>query len=101
MSDDEFSTPRYIEALKELIEYDKKNTIFDVGLHKGETLSIFKQYFPNSKVYSFEPFENSYKELKKTSLLLENTEAFNVSLVILKVKKNFIVILMMAIQIYQ
>tara|TARA_A100001011_G_C14313667_1_gene846869 strand:+ start:666 stop:1553 length:888 start_codon:yes stop_codon:yes gene_type:complete len=80
LSDDEFSTPRYIEALKELIKSDKKNTIFDVGAHKGETLSIFRQYFPNSKIYSFEPFKNSYQELKKTSLLSENTEVFNIGL---------------------
>tara|TARA_B100001057_G_scaffold498998_1_gene607955 strand:- start:3483 stop:4373 length:891 start_codon:yes stop_codon:yes gene_type:complete len=89
LSDDEFSTPRYIEALKELIKYDKKNTIFDVGAHKGETLSIFKQYFPNSKIYSFEPFENSYQELKKTSLLLENTEAFNIGLSNFKGREKF------------
>ncbi len=80
LSDDSFSTPRYIEALKELVKFDKENIIFDVGAHKGETLIIFKKYFPNSKIYSFEPFENSYQELKKTSLLHENTEAFNIGL---------------------
>ena len=69
-----------LECLKELVKFDKENIIFDVGAHKGETLIIFKKYFPNSKIYSFEPFENSYQELKKTSLLHENTEAFNIGL---------------------
>ena len=41
----------------------KKPIIFDVGAHKGETLIEYKKHFPDSLIYCFEPFEDSFNEL--------------------------------------
>ena len=37
--------------------------IFDVGSHVGNTVRKYKSVFPNSKIFSFEPTELSYKKL--------------------------------------
>lgn len=50
---------------------EKKNVIiFDVGAHIGETIKKYKSTFPNSKIYAFEPYPNSYKFLKGSHELL-------------------------------
>lgn len=38
-------------------------TIFDVGAHHGHVSRHFRYLFPDSVVYSFEPFPESYKSL--------------------------------------
>ncbi|MCT0226507.1 FkbM family methyltransferase [Synechococcus sp. CS-1328] len=37
--------------------------IFDVGAHHGETALLFRRIFPNSMIYCFEPFLESYNAL--------------------------------------
>jgi len=39
--------------------------IFDVGAHVGSVSMIYMQKFPNSKIYSFEPFPASFVSLKE------------------------------------
>lgn len=41
--------------------------IFDVGAHHGETASVFSNLFPSADLYCFEPFEESFVELRKNS----------------------------------
>jgi len=38
--------------------------IFDVGAHKGETVSHYKSLFPDSSIYCFEPFPENVKILR-------------------------------------
>jgi len=40
-------------------------TIFDVGAHIGESLIEFKEIFPNSLIHCFEPYEKSFRMLRK------------------------------------
>jgi FkbM family methyltransferase len=43
------------------------NVVFDIGAYDGGTALKYKQYFPNSTVYSFEPFPITYAKLKETA----------------------------------
>jgi len=38
--------------------------IFDVGAHKGETVSRYRALFPDSSIYCFEPFPDNVKILR-------------------------------------
>jgi FkbM family methyltransferase len=39
--------------------------IFDIGAYIGEVTSIYKNIFPQSVIYCFEPFPDSFQKLKK------------------------------------
>lgn len=39
--------------------------IFDIGAHKGESARFFKEIFPKSRIYSFEPDPENFIELEK------------------------------------
>jgi len=39
--------------------------IFDIGAHRGESVRFFKEIFPKSKIYSFEPDPDNFIELEK------------------------------------
>ena len=45
-----------------MINVDKP-LILDVGAHIGESVQFFKKIFPQCRIYSFEPFIESYKKL--------------------------------------
>ena len=50
--------------LRENPDFDGEGpTIFDVGANKGQSVSFFKNLYPNSKVVAFEPSEKSFKSL--------------------------------------
>lgn len=53
--------------------------IFDVGAHRGESVTFFKAIFPNSTIYSFEPDPNSFPYLKE---IADNagSKAYNVAI---------------------
>ena len=40
-------------------------TIFDVGANRGQSVRFFKNLYPNSNIYTFEPSTSSSKKLKK------------------------------------
>jgi len=40
--------------------------ILDVGAHRGESVLFFKEIFPESRIYSFEPDPENFLLLKKT-----------------------------------
>ena len=40
------------------------NIFFDIGAHKGETISSFGKIFKIDEIYSFEPSEKNYNELQ-------------------------------------
>ena len=46
---------------------ESRLTIFDVGAHVGQTSSLFRRMFPNSRIFAFEPFPESF-ELCKVQL---------------------------------
>jgi len=38
-------------------------TVFDIGANKGQSVSFFKEIFPNSKIIAFEPSEKTFISL--------------------------------------
>jgi FkbM family methyltransferase len=40
-------------------------TIFDVGANKGQSIGFFKEIYPKSKVFAFEPSEKIFDSLQK------------------------------------
>ena len=40
-------------------------TIFDIGAHVGETVAEYGRLFPKSTIYCFEPFPESFEELRR------------------------------------
>lgn len=43
---------------------DSNLVIFDVGAHHGNIAALYKQIFPKSKIFCFEPFPASYQMLQ-------------------------------------
>ncbi|MFC1635037.1 FkbM family methyltransferase [Planctomycetota bacterium] len=50
--------------------FDKDNApiIFDVGAYIGEVTRTYREIFPQAKLYCFEPFPGSFRELEKQSV---------------------------------
>jgi FkbM family methyltransferase len=65
----------YFHKRKIIQFFNKKNiatdTIFDIGGHHGETLSLFLNNFSVKKIYSFEPILENFQRLNQLSNLLE------------------------------
>ena len=55
-------------------------TILDIGANTGQFALQFHRLFPDAKLYSFEPLEDCYNELKKRMRKVDNFEAFNMAL---------------------
>jgi len=63
-----------LEIQGELLKYfdkEKEITIFDIGACEAEDSIKYSNIFPNSKIYSFEPFVDNYKKG------LSNIEKYN------------------------
>lgn len=60
-------SPHFNKEYKELFNgiNPQEMIIFDVGAHKGESVRKFKKLFPSSKIHTFEPDKDSFKELVK------------------------------------
>lgn len=43
--------------------YLENLTFFDIGANVGQTVKKLKNYYPASKIYAFEPVENTFREL--------------------------------------
>lgn len=68
------------DELQRLHSKDDNLIIFDVGAHFGETAIQFKNGFPKAKIFSFEPFIESYEQMKKMLGTSENITALNFGL---------------------
>lgn len=55
-------------------------TIFDVGAYDGQVSIEYNNIFPNSKIYAFEPFPESFSLLKKAVAPHYNISINNVAL---------------------
>lgn len=65
------------------------NVIFDVGAYVGEVALVYKHLFPGSKIYSFEPFPESYQKLKENVATSDNIIAINKGLTNQSGKQKF------------
>jgi hypothetical protein len=70
-------TDNHLDFLKNIFEI---KTIFDVGAHHEETAIEYSNYFPESKIFSFEPFKDSFEKLNYNVNLLKNVTPINYGL---------------------
>ena len=85
---DFFHKRKILAALKNLLK-DKHATILDVGGHRGESIFFFKKNFNVSKIYTFEPIETNFIQLKKnTKKISKQIIYFNFALGEKKEKKK-------------
>ncbi|MEM1318954.1 MAG: FkbM family methyltransferase [Bacteroidota bacterium] len=67
--------------LKKLTKNSGPLTIFDVGAYLGETAIKFSKAFsPQSKIYAFEPFLETYEILQKNIAAYPNIKSVNIGL---------------------
>ena len=69
--------------------FKKKITIFDIGGNKGQSIDRFLKYFPNAKIYSFEPLKKEFIYLKEKYDGHKNIILNNIALGERKHKKKF------------
>jgi FkbM family methyltransferase len=55
-------------------------TVFDVGAYNGETAQAFVKHFPEARIYSFEPFKESFDLLVASIRDCPRVEAINLGL---------------------
>jgi len=67
---------KVINCLKKKIT-NKKNIFIDIGAHKGETIDLLNKNFQINKIYSFEPNNELFFELKKKYKYYKNIRLFN------------------------
>jgi FkbM family methyltransferase len=77
-----FFYPKLAEAYKGLNLIDDATlggglTVFDIGANKGQSVSFFKNIFPNSKIIAFEPSEKTFNSL---SSFVKNNSYLDVSI---------------------
>ena len=61
-------------------ESDSKLIIFDVGAYIGVVSKHYNHLFPESEIYSFEPFNQSFLKLKKNVSSFKNIIVINKAL---------------------
>jgi FkbM family methyltransferase len=54
-------------AQRLFFEREHKPVIFDVGAYIGEVARTYREFFPLARIYCFEPFPGSFRELEKVS----------------------------------
>ncbi|RZK11730.1 MAG: FkbM family methyltransferase [Flavobacterium sp.] len=69
-----FSTKKFFDSLIS----SSNPIILDVGAHRGETIKFFKEFYPDSSIFSFEPEPTNFIELQKVAVAYR-TRAFNVA----------------------
>ena len=58
---EEFSPQKFFQSLV----FRDEPVILDVGGHRGESVRFFKEIFPKSAIYSFEPDPDNFEALEK------------------------------------
>jgi FkbM family methyltransferase len=67
-------------AMQNLLVGVEQPIIFDVGAHVGQVSRTFREYFPTSMVYAFEPFRESFVKLQGNTSSDANIKVFNFGL---------------------
>ena len=70
--DDAFNTQKEL-----LSKFNEKLTIFDVGAYVGHIALKYNKLFPNSKIYCFEPFPESFSKLEQATSSYKNIAVIN------------------------
>ncbi len=67
-------------ALQYLLRDVDRPTVFDVGAHHGETALKFRSLFPNSTVFAFEPFPETFRRLRANTAADDGIRTFDFGL---------------------
>jgi FkbM family methyltransferase len=67
-------------SIKRLLVGIQEPIIFDVGAHHGLVSRAFRDLFPASKIYAFEPFKESFEKLKVNTASDPGIYVFNFGL---------------------
>ena len=67
-------------AQKKLLSSIESPIIFDVGANIGQTTKIYRTIFPAAKIFAFEPYNESFEQLKLKYDEEENTQVFRLAL---------------------
>ena len=67
-------------AMERLISRVREPVIFDVGAHHGKVALAFRERFPTSTVYAFEPFKKSFEILQANTAADPKVIALNFGL---------------------
>ncbi len=67
---------RFKTALGPLLRSKSCPIVIDVGAHHGETIELFKSTFGGLKMYCFEPFPDSFNNLKITASKYSDVEVY-------------------------
>lgn len=72
----------YLEPFKLMQKFTANDhpVIFDIGACDGHTSKIFKNIFPDARIYAFEPYPDSYKLLEKTAKEIRDVSAHQYAL---------------------
>ena len=54
-----------IDYLTKVIVFNDEPIIFDIGGNEGQSIKIFKNLYPNSKIHTFEPIRENIEIIKK------------------------------------
>jgi FkbM family methyltransferase len=64
---------------KSLLFNQDVNVIFDLGANVGKTVGQYKDNFPKATIYSFEPFEEPFKQMVHTYEKFTNIKPYNLA----------------------
>lgn len=62
------------------VNYPSLNVLFDVGANVGQTRRYFRYHLPDATIYSFEPVQDTYQQLKANSANDDNCVLENIAL---------------------
>jgi FkbM family methyltransferase len=71
--------PRFLDLYVDLKHYYADigiATIVDVGANVGQSALYFNSHYPQAKIYSFEPIEETYKKLIETTSGSKNIQCY-------------------------
>jgi FkbM family methyltransferase len=57
----------------------RADTVFDVGANVGQSASMFLSWFPQARIYSFEPVRSTYAQLQANMRQHPNVHCFNLA----------------------
>lgn len=69
-------TRKFIDLIKDKINFDDVKVILDIGSRDGLQSLEFNRWFPNAKVYAFEPILSSYEFIKNITSGIENISVY-------------------------
>lgn len=69
--------PQEITELDKYIDFSKSKTVLDIGANVGQWAFTVKAFFPELRIYSFEPNPVPYRKLEANAQTVKNWNVFN------------------------